>query len=272
MIPPRPRVLLLGAGRMGGALLDGWLKQTAVQGPPIILEPTPTVGLKSRANAGEVRLNPQAGANAPDIAVLAIKPQSFAAGLAALKPFLSPKTVVLSIAAGKTVASIAAVLGEDRVILRAMPNTPAAIGKGITALYAPSGLDPVVKDQCTALLATTGEVVDIDDESKMDAVTAISGSGPAYIFHVVECLAAAGVAEGLPPELAMRLARATISGSGALLADRTESAATLRTEVTSPGGTTEAALRVLMGEQALSKLFREAVAAAVARGQALAGS
>jgi pyrroline-5-carboxylate reductase len=269
MIPSRPRVLLLGAGRMGGALLDGWLTQNALQGPPTVLEPTPTAALKARANGGEVRLNPQAGANAPDIAVVAVKPQSFAAGLAALKPFLSPKTVILSVAAGRSVKAIAAQLGEDRVVVRAMPNTPAAIGKGITVVYAPPGLDPGVKQQCTALLTAAGEVVYIDDEAKMDAVTAVSGSGPAYVFHLVECLAAAGVAEGLDPELAMRLARATVAGSGALLTHRSESAATLRAEVTSPGGTTEAALRVLTAENALATLFRDAVAAATARGRML---
>jgi pyrroline-5-carboxylate reductase len=269
MMAPRPRVLLLGAGRMGGALLESWLKQSALQGPPIVLEPTPTVALKARANAGELRLNPQAGANIPDIAVIAIKPQSFAAGFAALKPFLGPKTALLSVAAGKPIKTIATALGEDRVILRAMPNTAASIGKGITAIYAPPGVDPAVKEQCSALLSTAGEVVFIDDESKMDAVTALSGSGPAYVFYLVECLAAAGVAEGLEPELAMRLARATVAGAGGMLEARSESAATLRTEVTSPGGTTEAALRLLMAEDALPKLLREAIAAAVARGHVL---
>jgi pyrroline-5-carboxylate reductase len=271
MIAARPRVLLLGAGRMGAALLEGWLRESAVQGPPIVLEPTPTVALKARANAGEVRLNPQAGANAPDIAVIAVKPQSFAAGFAALKPFLTPKTVVLSIAAGKTVKAIAGQLGDERLILRAMPNTPASIGRGITAVYAPPGTDTVVKDQCASLLTTAGAVVFVDDESQMDAITAISGSGPAYLFHFVECLAAAGEAEGLSPALAMQLARATLSGTGALLEARTDSAATLRAEVTSPGGTTEAALRVLTGEPGLKGLLGEAVAAATARGRMLGG-
>lgn len=269
MTPARPRVLLLGAGRMGGALLEGWLARNALQGPPIVLEPTPMVQLRQRANAGEVRLNPQAGANAPDIAVVAVKPQSFAAAFAAVKPFLSPKTVILSVAAGKTVKAIADLLGGARLVVRAMPNIPAAIGRGITVVYAPADLDPALKEQCTALLSAAGEVAYIEDEAQMDAVTAVSGSGPAYVFHFVECLAAAGVAEGLDPELAMRIARATVSGSGALLAERGESAGTLRTEVTSPGGTTEAALRVLMREAGLGALMREAVAAAVARGRML---
>jgi len=270
MASESPRVLLLGAGRMGTALLDGWLSKHALKGPPVVLEPTPTSALKARANAGELRLNPQAGANAPEIVVVAVKPQSFAAGFAALKPFLTPKTAILSVAAGKTVASLGAVLGEDRPIVRAMPNTPAAVGRGITVSCANARVTPAQRGVCDGLLAAVGEIGWVEDEALIDAVTAVSGSGPAYVFLLIECMAEAGVAAGLPAELAMRLARATVIGSGELARLSRDPPAVLRQNVTSPGGTTRAALDVLMAPGGLAALMTKAIAAAAARSRELA--
>lgn len=264
-----PRILLLGAGRMGGALLQAWLAQRCVQGPPVVLEPTPTASLKALANGGDVRLNPPPGANTPDIAIIAIKPQSFEIGLAALKPYLGAKTAILSVAAGKTVASLAEALGTERAIIRTMPNSAAAVAKSMTVAFANAHVTAALRDQCTALLRAAGDVAWIGDEAQMDAVTALSGSGPAYAFYLVECLAAAGVAQGLDPQLAMRLARSAVTGAGALLTNRSEAPAILRAEVTSPGGTTEAALRILMDDGVLASRFQDAVRAATERGQSL---
>jgi pyrroline-5-carboxylate reductase len=271
MMSARPRVLLLGAGRIGTALLEGWLARHALEGPPLVIEPTPTAALRAYAKEGRIRHNPWPGANTPDIAVMAIKPQSFDSGFNSLAPYLSPSTAILSVAAGKTIQTIKGGLGADRRIVRAMPNTPAAIGKGITVACAGPGVGETLKRQCTSLLEAVGVVEWIEDEGLMDAVTALSGSGPAYLFYLCECLTQAGIAEGLAPALAARLARVTLSGAGALLEARSDSPEALRSEVTSPGGTTEAALKVLMAKDGLEPLFRRALAAAAERGRALAG-
>ena len=271
MLSARPRVLLLGAGRIGSALLEGWLRQNALEGPPVVLEPTPTAALRAYAKSGQVRHNPWPGANTPDIAVVAVKPQSFDAGFNTLAPFLSPTTAILSVAAGKTIGFIAGSLGTDRPVVRAMPNTPAAIGKGMTVACASPLVDEKLKAQCTRLLEAVGSVEWVEDEKLMDAVTALSGSGPAYVFYLAECLAAAGVEEGLAPQLAAKLARATVMGSGALLEARQDPPSALRSEVTSPGGTTEAALKVLTAKDGLEPLLKRALKAAAERGRALAG-
>lgn len=263
-------VLLVGAGRMGRALLEGWLAKGALDDPPTVLEPAPAPELRALAEAGRIRLNPQeAPAPAPALVVLAVKPQSFPVVLPTIKPRLEATSLILSIAAGQTLAAVRALLGE-RPIVRAMPNTPAQIGQGITAACASSLVDPAGRARCTSLLEAVGEVVWVDDEALMDAVTAVSGSGPAYLFAFCEGLAAAGVRQGLAPELAARLARQTVVGAAALLARRREGPAALRAEVTSPGGTTEAALDVLLADKGLTALLNAAVAAATARGRALA--
>jgi pyrroline-5-carboxylate reductase len=212
---------------------------------------------------------------APAVIVLAVKPQAMDEVLPSVAPLAGANTVVLSIAAGRTIASIASHFPGRPAIVRAMPNTPAAIGRGISALYANDAVSAEQANLCQDLLAAAGETVWLDDEALMDAVTAVSGSGPAYVFLLAECLAEAGEAAGLPAEFAARLARATVSGAGELLRQSDLDPAELRRNVTSPGGTTAAALRVLMGDEAgadrsMSALLREAVAAAARRSRELA--
>lgn len=267
MTSDRARVLLLGAGRMGSALLEGWRVRNLLATPPIVLEPHPTDLIKARAAEKSLILNPLPG-EAPDIAIIAVKPQTLDQGLATLKPHLAARTLVLSIAAGITLARLSSALGGDRALVRAMPNMPAAIGKGITVCIARGGSDET-RALSARLLHAVGDVVWIQDETLMDIVTAVSGSGPAYVFLLVEALAAAAVAQGLAPELGLRLARQTIIGAGALLEASGESAAMLRQAVTSPGGTTEAALSVLMGADGLHALLSKAVAAATERSRVL---
>ncbi len=260
------RVLLLGAGRMGGALLEGWLKSGLTTTPPIVLDPSPQDDIRRAAKNGRIQLNP--GPDKPvTVAVVAVKPQIIEAALAGLRAYLAPDTIVLSIAAGISRARLTALLGA-RPIVRAMPNTPAAVGKGMTVCSG-AGVAARARDICTRLLNTVGDVAWIDDESLMDAVTAVSGSGPAYFFLLVECLAAAGEAQGLSRPLALQLARQTLIGAAALLETGKEDAARLRAGVTSPGGTTEAAMQILMDKDGLKSLLADAVAAATARGKAL---
>lgn len=264
-------VLLLGAGRMGGALLDGWLKSDALHCVPVVLEPQPSEALKALHAAGTISLNPPVAGGPPEIAVIAVKPQILGETLVHLAPRLGPETAILSIAAGKTIAAFQRSLGAGRRIVRAMPNTPAAIGQGMTVACGSPGVGLALRERCLTLLRAVGDVAWIEDEALMDAVTAVSGSGPAYVFHLAECMAKAGEAAGLDPELAMLLARETVQGAGELLHQSPEEPATLRKNVTSPGGTTAAALSVLMGDDGLEKLMREAVAAAKKRGQELGG-
>ena len=261
-------IVLAGAGKMGGALLAGWLKAGLAASRIAAIEPQPSPEISKLATQG-LRLNPAPNTLANVTAVvLAVKPQSFAEAGPQLKPVVKPDTLVVSIMAGMTIAKIAAACGG--AVVRAMPNTPAAIGQGITVAVPASGVSADQRAIADALLRATGAVEWTTDEALMDAVTAVSGSGPAYVFLLAEELARAGVAAGLPPELAARLARETVAGSGALLKQSAEDAATLRKNVTSPGGTTEAALKVLMGQQGLSDLMTRAVAAATRRSQDLA--
>lgn len=266
-----PRVLLLGAGRMGAALLEGWLARGALFGPPVVIEPVASATITGLAASGAITLNPDRH-GAVDIAVIAVKPQSLTEAMTKLATHLGPDTALLSIVAGKPMAAFADAFGRGRPIVRAMPNTPAAIGQGMTVACASATVSDSLRAQCATLLSAVGEVAWIADEALMDAVTAVSGSGPAYVFYLVECLAAAGVALGLEPGLAMRLARRTVIGSAGLLEARDEDAARLRAEVTSPGGTTEAALAVLMGDAGLARLMRQAAEAARERGRMLATS
>jgi pyrroline-5-carboxylate reductase len=261
-------IVLAGAGKMGGAMLSGWLARGLDARSVSVIEPHPSDDISALIAQG-IRLNPSAeDAGAVTTLVVALKPQMFREAGAMLKSFAGPSTLVVSIMAGATIASIEQVCGGMAV--RAMPNTPAAIGRGITVAVAAKAVSPAQRAVADALLRATGSVEWIDDESLMDAVTAVSGSGPAYIFLLAEELARAGVEAGLPPELATKLARETVSGAGELLHRSELAPATLRQNVTSPGGTTAAALEVLMGKDGLQPLLTRAVAAATRRSKELA--
>ncbi len=266
MIVKTRGILLVGAGKMGGALLAGWKRRRLA--PLAVVEPQPVklpAGVKRYASAAALPKR-----YAPAAVVFAVKPQSLPDALPAYCRFADGKTVFLSIAAGKTLRFFARGLGDDAAVVRAMPNTPAAIGRGISVACANPHVAPAQRALCGKLLAAAGEVAWVDDEALLDPVTAVSGSGPAYVFLLIECLAAAGVAAGLPQDLAVTLARATVAGSGELARLSSEDAAQLRRNVTSPGGTTEAALKVLMAEDGMAGLMRRAIAAATARSRELA--
>jgi pyrroline-5-carboxylate reductase len=261
-------IVLAGAGKMGGAMLSGWLAQGLDAKHVGVIEPQPSDEIAALVAQG-IRLNPSPQAfGAAATLVVALKPQTFREAGPGLKPFIGPSTLVVSIMAGTTIASIEAVCGGSMV--RAMPNTPAAIGRGITVAVAAKNVSAAQRATADALLRATGSVEWIDDEGLMDAVTAVSGSGPAYIFLLAEELARAGVEAGLPAELATKLARETVAGSGELLRRSELASATLRQNVTSPGGTTAAALEVLMGKDGMQSLLTRAVAAATRRGKELA--
>jgi pyrroline-5-carboxylate reductase len=261
-------IALAGAGKMGGAMLTGWLAQGLDPMRVAVIEPQPSPEISALTTKG-IRLNPSArDIGKVDTLVVAVKPQSFREAAAALKPFVGASTLAVSIMAGTTIATIGQVCGG--VVVRAMPNTPAAIGRGITVAVAARNVSAAQRATADALLRATGSVEWIDDESLMDAVTAVSGSGPAYIFLLAEELARAGVEAGLPEELATRLARETVAGSGELLHRSELASATLRQNVTSPGGTTAAALDVLMAKDGLQPLMIRAIAAAKKRSKDLA--
>jgi pyrroline-5-carboxylate reductase len=207
----------------------------------------------------------------PDVIVFAVKPQALDDIAPGYRPYAEAGAVALSIAAGKTIAVFERHLGGRAAIVRTMPNTPAAVGRGITVACANGHVTAAQRALCQALLEAVGEVAWVEDEALLDPVTAVSGSGPAYVFLLIECLAEAGIAAGLPADLAQRLARATVIGSGELARLSDETAAQLRKNVTSPGGTTAAALEVLMGERGLRELMTRAVAAATRRSRELAG-
>jgi pyrroline-5-carboxylate reductase len=265
------RVLLLGAGRMGGALLKGWLAAETFAEIRVV-DPSPTALLRNLSRDGKIVWDTNFDGPATpalDAAVLATKPQVLKGQAPVLRQIGETGTLILSIAAGVPTAALSQLCGGSNRIVRAMPNTPGAIGKGITALYAPPALAQADKDLAAKLVAALGESLWLSDEGAMDAVTAVSGSGPAYVFLLVEALTQAGIVQGLDAETAKTLARATIMGSGALLAADSRSPETLRQEVTSPGGTTEAALKILMAEPGLTDLLNRAVAAATERGKEL---
>lgn len=258
-------MVLLGCGKMGSAMLAGWLKGGLSAASVWVLDPYPSDWLKGTG----VHINNGMPVN-PALALIAVKPQMMGEALPSMQALGNSDTVFLSIAAGTSIATFEDALGADSPIIRAMPNTPAAIGRGITAIVGNSHTNQSHMDMADALLRAVGQVVRIDDEGQMDAVTAVSGSGPAYVFHLVETLAAAGVAEGLPADLSMALAKATVGGAGQLAEDAAENPSQLRINVTSPNGTTQAALEVLMDPDAgFPDLLRRAVKAAAARGRAL---
>ncbi|MBY8976243.1 pyrroline-5-carboxylate reductase [Rhodobacteraceae bacterium NNCM2] len=255
-------LVLLGCGKMGGALLEGWLASGLDPAKVQVLDPYPADWL---LNSG-VSVNPEALGPA-SFAVLAVKPQMIREAAPALLPLAGSGTVFLSVAAGTSIAAFEEMFGAATPIIRAMPNTPAAVGQGISALIGNDAASEVHMAIAEALMAAVGQTVRLDNEGQMDAVTGLSGSGPAYVFHMIEAMAEAGEAEGLSPEMAMTLARATVSGAGALAAESSEPASQLRINVTSPGGTTAAGLGVLMEE--LPDLMRRTVAAAAARSREL---
>ncbi|MFC5321547.1 pyrroline-5-carboxylate reductase [Bradyrhizobium oligotrophicum] len=259
-------LVLAGAGKMGGAMLTGWLAGGLDPARVVVIEPMPSAEITALAANG-IRLNPSDAAPA-EVVVVAVKPQMFRAAGPALKPWVSESTLVLSIMAGTPIMALQEVVGG--AVARAMPNTPAAIGRGITVAVPAGNVSAAQRALTDALLLATGAVEWVDDEALMDAVTAVSGSGPAYVFLLAEELARAGVAAGLPEALATRLARDTVSGAGELLHRSELSSATLRQNVTSPGGTTAAALAVLMGADGFQPLLERAVAAATARSKELA--
>jgi pyrroline-5-carboxylate reductase len=263
-------VLLAGAGKMGSAMLEGWLALGLDARRVAVLEPQPTRELAALTARG-LRLNPSRDAvGEVAAAVVAVKPQVAPEVLPALAPFLGTTTVVVSIMAGRTLAFLSGAL-PGAPLVRAMPNTPAAIGRGITVAVANAAVTQPQRALVDALLSAVGTVEWIADEALMDAVTALSGSGPAYVFLLAECMAQAGAAAGLPGALAATLARATVAGAGELLHRSPLDAATLRQNVTSPGGTTAAALEVLMAADGLAPLMTKAIAAATRRSRELAG-
>ncbi len=267
----RPLVLV-GAGKMGGALLSGWLDKGLSPKQVFVRDPTPSPDVARLIAERGIALNfsvADIAARAPAVVVLAVKPQAMESVLPELGALVSPETLFLSIAAGTSLLRLQELLGDEMAAVRAMPNTPASIGRGITAAFANEQVTAEQRALASDLLAAVGDVGWVASEPLIDAVTAISGSGPAYVFYLAECLAAAGEALGLDPVLATQLARATVSGSGEMLRQLPDDAATLRKNVTSPGGTTAAALDVLMGEGGMSPLMRRATAAARDRARAL---
>ena len=265
-------LLLVGAGKMGGALLEGWLSQGLDPAQVIVSDPAPPADIAAlfeRHGIANDIANDIALARDPAVIVIAVKPQLIDEILPSVAPLAGKETLILSIAAGRPLASLTRHFGSGAAIVRAMPNTPASIGMGITVACANEAVTQGQARECTRLLEAVGTVVWVEDESLMDAATAVSGSGPAYVFLLAECLAEAGEAEGLPRDIASELARATIAGAGELLRRSDLTAAELRERVTSPKGTTAAALEILMGKGGFPELLRRAVAAAAERSRKL---
>ena len=259
-------LVLVGCGKMGGAMLRGWLAGGLKPGAVWILDPYPADWLTGAGVHVNEGLPPD-----PAVVVVAVKPQMMGEALPGLQA-LQGRPLIVSIAAGTRIATFEQVLGADAPVVRAMPNTPAAIGRGIAAIVGNARAGDAALALAESLLAAVGQTVRLESEDQMDAVTAVSGSGPAYVFHLIETLAAAGVAEGLPEALAMKLAVATVAGAGALAEAADEGPDQLRVNVTSPGGTTAAALGVLMDDETgFPALLRRAVHAAAERGRELSG-
>jgi pyrroline-5-carboxylate reductase len=264
-------LVLVGAGNMGGAMLSGWLRNGVAGSAVVVVDPGPSPAMLSvigEAGASHVTAVPE-GLTAA-VLFLAVKPQVMESALPSVRSVVGPETVVVSVAAGKTLAFLERHLGEAAMV-RAMPNTPAMVGRGVTGAFANACVSEGQRAQVDSLLRVSGPVEWVPTEADIDAVTALSGSGPAYVFYLVECMAEAGRKLGLQADLAMRLARETVAGAGELLHQSPDDAARLRQNVTSPGGTTAAALAVLMGEDGMQPLFDEAIAAARKRAEELAG-
>jgi pyrroline-5-carboxylate reductase len=269
--PAEGSLVLVGCGQMGSAMLRGWSRGGAAARFFVIEPEGRPAALADLASVAWHRAPEELpAAVVPDAVVFAVKPQIIDLILPAYRGWVRPQTLFLSIAAGKTIAGIARQLGDGAAVIRCMPNTPAAIGRGITVACPNSLVRPDQRRLCERLLAAIGDSAWIEDEALMDAVTAVSGSGPAYVFLLIESLAAAGMRAGLPADLSLRLARATVAGAGELALVSSETPARLRENVTSPGGTTRAALDVLMSENGLPELLDRAVAAAAAPSRELA--
>lgn len=272
-VGPGEGLLLIGCGKMGGALLTGWLDRK-VAGPFVAVEPNEAAVAAFRGRAAEVTIfdRPEAipAGFSPSVVLIALKPQTIDANLPAYRRFA--RALFVSIAAGKTLAAFARLLGDGVATVRTIPNTPAQVGRDITVACANAHVSAPQRAQAQALLEAVGEVGWVENELLIDAATALSGSGPAYVFLLVEALTAAGIAQGLPPDLAARLARITVTGSGELLHRSTEAPSTLREAVTSPKGTTAAALAILMADEGLQALMVRAVAAATRRSLELASA
>ena len=266
-------LVLVGAGKMGGAMLRGWLAGGLPASGVALIDPVPAPDIVALAAQHGLKLNPAEGELAPpEVMILAVKPQMLDTAAPRLAPIAGPQTLVLSVMAGKTIANIQARLPLVRAVVRVMPNTPAAVGRGASAGAANAAVSPVQRAWAERLMRTVGMFDWLADEALIDAVTALSGSGPAYAFALVEAMAKAGEAVGLPADLAMKLARATVEGAGELMHREPEtSAAQLRINVTSPAGTTAAALGVLQGADGLDPLLAKAIAAAHRRAGELAG-
>ena len=265
------RLVLVGAGKMGGAMAEGWLGAGLSASSLTILEPNPSDEIASLSADRGVALNPRVAAP-PEMLVLAVKPQSLDQVAPQIAALAGEHTLVLSIIAGKTIANLMARLPQAQAVVRAMPNTPAAIGRGVTAAFANAYVNEGQQRWCERLLGAVGAFFWLDDEDAIDAVTAISGSGPAYVFALTEALAAAAERLGLSADLSMKLARGTVEGAAELMRrEGATSPATLRRNVTSPGGTTAAALAVLQDPKGLNDLLARATAAARARAAEMAG-
>lgn len=264
-------LVLAGAGKMGGALLSGWLARGLDPARVIVQDPAPPPDVRELLDTHgiEARTAVDPHMAPPAVLLMAVKPQVMDGVFPPLARLAGPHTLVVSIAAGRKIAGFEKRLASGAAVVRAMPNTPAAIGCGITVCVGNAHVTAEQKALCDALLGAVGAVAWVEDEGLMDAVTAVSGSGPAYVFLLAECLAEAGVAAGLERPLASQLARATVSGAGELLRRSELDPSVLRQNVTSPGGTTAAALSVLMGQNGLRELLTKAVAAAAKRSKEL---
>lgn len=259
-------LVLLGCGKMGSAMLQGWLADGLPAQSVYVQDPFPS----DWVTATGVHINAELPAD-PAIVLIAVKPQMMTEALPVLQAMGNGATLFLSVAAGISIEQYQTILGDQTPIIRAMPNTPAAVGEGITAIIGNAHSSAAHLDLADQLLSAVGQVVRLENENQMDAVTGLSGSGPAYVFHLIECMAAAGEAQGLAPELAMALAKATVSGAGSLALQSDETPTQLRINVTSPNGTTQAGLDVLMADQTgLARLVRQTIGAATDRSKALA--
>ncbi|AGB71907.1 MULTISPECIES: pyrroline-5-carboxylate reductase [Rhizobium] len=264
-------IVLIGAGNMGGALLTGWLKNGVPGSSVIVVDPNPAEAMRKMiADAGANHVNEVPKGVKAGVLFIAVKPQLMDAVLPPFKPLVGETTVVVSIAAGKTLSALETHLGKAAMV-RAMPNTPAMVGRGVTGAFANARVSDRQRQLVQNLLKVSGPVEWVPGETDIDSVTAVSGSGPAYVFYLVECMAEAGRKLGLQADLAMRLARETVAGAGELLHQSPDDASRLRQNVTSPGGTTAAALGVLMAEDGMQPLFDAALEAARKRAQELAG-
>lgn len=265
------RIVLVGAGKMGGALARGWLGGGLEPSSLFLIEPNPSEEIKAFAASNRVALNAATPA-APDVLALAVKPQSLDAAAPEIAPLAGEQTLILSILAGKTIANLRARFPRSPAVVRAMPNTPASVGRGVTAAFASETASGGHRRWAEKLLSAVGAFYWVADEQAIDAVTAISGGGPAYVFALTEALAAAAAKLGLPAELSMSLARGAVEGAGELMhREQATPPSVLRRNVTSPGGTTAAALAILQAEGGLDDLMARATAAAWARAAEMAG-